>query len=114
MAALSSSKVSQIRCRNLYLPRAYDPFAGVQALATLVRAPRCSLWSRRAHCHSSDTFAPNFASLVNRGEKPMATWQAFVLGVMVAYTPSIVLLAFLLRSGRSAEENVNGLFGGQN
>ena len=44
----------------------------------------------------------------------MATWQAFVLGVMVAYTPSIVLLAFLLRSGRSAEENVNGLFGGQN
>jgi hypothetical protein len=28
----------------------------------------------------------------------MATWQAFVLGVMVAYTPSIVFLAFLLRS----------------
>ena len=43
----------------------------------------------------------------------MATWQAFVLGVMVAYTPSIVLLAFLLRSGRSAEENVNGLFGSE-
>ncbi len=27
----------------------------------------------------------------------MATWQAFVLGVMVAYTPSIVFLAFMLR-----------------
>jgi hypothetical protein len=27
----------------------------------------------------------------------MATWQAFVLGVMAAYTPSILFLAFLLR-----------------
>ena len=34
----------------------------------------------------------------------MATWQAFVLGVMAAYTPGIVFLAFLLRErGASAQ-----------
>jgi hypothetical protein len=29
----------------------------------------------------------------------METWQAFLLGVMVAYTPSLILLAALLRKG---------------
>lgn len=27
----------------------------------------------------------------------MEVWQAFLLGIMVAYTPSLVLLAVLLR-----------------
>ena len=69
-------------------------FRALSGIDPKVRLPQLSLCS----CHSSDTFDPNFMSLVNRGEKPMETWQAFVLGVMVAYTPSIVFLAFLLRS----------------
>jgi hypothetical protein len=30
-------------------------------------------------------------------EVKMETWQAFFLGIMVAYTPSLVLFAMLLR-----------------
>ena len=36
----------------------------------------------------------------------MATWQAFLLGVMVAYTPGMILMAVMLRDVVSAPENM--------
>ncbi len=36
----------------------------------------------------------------------MATWQAFLLGVMVAYTPGMILLAVMLHDAVSAPENM--------
>ena len=36
----------------------------------------------------------------------MATWQAFLLGVMAAYTPGMILMALMLRDAVSAPENI--------
>ena len=37
----------------------------------------------------------------------MATWQAFLLGIMVAYTPSLLFLAIMLRHVRDEDQSIN-------
>jgi hypothetical protein len=61
-------------------------------------------YSAQIERHKSPSFACHRPSCNQRVGRPMTTLQAFFFGMMIAWTPSLALLAWYLRHPPEAEE----------
>lgn len=50
---------------------------------------------------------PSWAALLSLENQPMNTWQAIVLGMMVVWTPSLLLLAIFLWHAPKSNDDVD-------